>query len=179
MAADTLKSLSITNLDAIPIVPNATGVGAEGYYKNESDFVTPTTGGLGSTLSTYKVLRVPTNIKLKALSLSADAALDTSTGLVLDVGAYYSDSTNDSTAAANQGVLISANCFAAAIAFQATFQKVNALSAYAVANFNQPLWKGLGLATDPGGFIDIVVAVHTVATTAASHNLLASADFVM
>lgn len=171
MAADTLKSLSITNLDATPLVVNATGNGANGYEKNITDFVTPTALGLANTGSTYKTVRIPSTAKLKGISLTADAALDSSTGLALDVGAYYSDSTTDGTQAVNQGTAISVNCFAAAIVFQSAFQKVNALTAFTVANRQLPLWKALGLASDPAGFIDVVVAVHTAATTAASHAL--------
>lgn len=178
MAADTLKSLSITNLDATPIVSNATGVGANGYVKDVSDFVTPTAAGLVATTSTYKFLRVPTNIKLKALKLNADAHLDSSSGLLLDVGAYYSDAANDGTAQANQGVLISANCFAAAIDFHTAFTEQNALVAFGAAKRNQPLWKALALAADPGGFFDIVVAVNTAATTAVSNVLQARAEYV-
>lgn len=178
--SDTLKSVSITNLDAVPIVPNATGVGAVGYLKNVSDFITPTGAGLQLTTSTYKMLRVPTTIKLKALTMAADGALDTSTGLALDVGAYYSDSKNDGTAVANQGVLISAACFSAInIAFRSSAHaKTDVLDALAVAKRNQPLWKAVGLASDPGGNIDIVVAVHTAATTGGIAPFNLSADYV-
>lgn len=175
---DTIKSLSITNLDATPVVVNATGVGAGGYLKNVSDYVTPTTGGLGSTSSTYRILRLPTNAKLKALTLTADEELDTSTGLKFDVGAYYSDSTVDGTPAADQGTAIGVALFASQLVFQSAFQKVNALTAYAVAAQNEPLWKGLGLSADPGGFIDVVVGVHTAATSAQSTNLQAQAEYV-
>lgn len=178
MAADTLKSLSITNLDATPIVPNATGAGAGGYVKDVSDFVTPSTAGLVNTGSTYRMVRLPTNAKLKALKLNADAHLDSSTGLVLDVGAYYSDATNDGTAQANQGAVISVNCFAAAIDFHTAFTEQNALVSFGAALRNEPLWKALGLASDPGGFIDVVVAVHTAATTAVSNPLQARAEYV-
>lgn len=177
---DTLKSLSITNSDQTIIVPNPTGNGAQGFMKNISDFVTPTAAGIMLTASTYKMVRVPTNIKLKSLKLVSDGALDTSTGLGLDVGAYYSDSTVDGTAVANQGVLISANCFLANSAgFQSSAKgPVEGLTAYSVAARNQPLWQGLGLASDPGGMIDIVIAVHTLATTGGSAKLWLSADFV-
>lgn len=180
---DTLLSQSITNLDSNPIVANTAGVGARADFDEISDFVTPTTGGLGSTSSIYKMVRLPMYAKVKELTLTADAALDTSTGLVLDVGAYYSDSTNDGTPANLQGTLISQNCFAAAIPFQATFQRVAADSAWAVANKNLPLWVALGLSAGPTGappvgMIDVVVKVHTIATAAASHNLGISGKIV-
>lgn len=180
MAADALKSASITNLDATPVTPNSPGEGGIGVLRDASDYVTPTTGGLGNTSSKYKMCRVPSNAKIKAIELYADGALDTSTGLVLDVGAYWSDSTVDGTSSANQGTSISAACFCSqTAAFQSSaVAKVDALTAYSSVKRNQPLWSALsvgasedGTTIDPGGFIDIVVAVHTGASSAASHNL--------
>jgi hypothetical protein len=184
MAADTLKSTSITSLDATPN-PSAvtTGEGAAGLARTHSDYVTPTTGGLASTSSTYKVLRVKSNIKLKSLTFDTDAAMDSNATptLSFDVGAYYSDSTVDGTAVANQGVQISANCFAAALLIPATsgaqHNFIDVLRAYGVAKRIQPLWQGLALSSDPGGYIDIVVAVHAVAATAVSSNMALTAEY--
>lgn len=185
MAADTLKSTSIVSLDLpnFPTTPT-TGQGAQGYQKSYDDYVIPTTAGLILTTSTYKMVRVPTNAKIKKITLNADAALDTSTGLALDVGAYWSDSPVDGTPVSLQGTLISANCFAAALAFQATFQGVDATGAWTQAEKLTELWSALsitynGVAVDPGGFIDIVIAVHTAATTAASHALGLRVEFVV
>lgn len=174
---DTLKSGSITNLDASPVVENTTGNGGPGYVKTQYDNVTPTTGGLASTSSTYKILRVPTTIKLNALSIKTLTAIETSTGLALDVGAYYSDSTTDGTQPTLQGTAISVNCFAAASTFQ-SLTSLDCLTAYSIPKRQQPLWQGLGLASDPGGFIDIVVAVHTAATGAVSSPVQLKADFI-
>lgn len=179
MAADTLSSASITNLDAFPVVANTTGAGAAASSKIIDDFITPTTGGLVSTSSKYKMVRLPMYCKVKDLTLIADAALDTngSPTLAVDVGAYYSDSTVDGTPAALQGTAISVNCFAAALAFGAAGNtNLNVATSWSVANRNLPLWVALGLTASatgapPGGQIDVVVAVHTVAATAASHNL--------
>jgi hypothetical protein len=177
MAADTLKSLSITNLDTLPVLENSAGVGAPSPAKIINDYVTPTVAGLASTASLYRVLRVPMNCRLKGLQLIADSALDSSTGLVLNVGAYYSDSTVDGTPLALQGTLISANCFSSANAgFKSSaVGPVDALGAFGAVKRNQPLWLALGLASNPGGFIDIVVAVSVVATTAASAPLTVQA----
>ncbi len=181
MTADALKSTSITNLDASPYVPNTTGEGAPGYLRNNSDYVTPTALGLADTTSTYKVIRVPTNIKLKNLKLVIDTALDSgSPALAWDVGAYYSDSTIDGTPVANQGALISANCFAAAVVIYAAGE-ADILTAYSVSKRNQPLWTALAIGingNDPGGFIDVVLAVHTAANTAASHKVGVNASYV-
>lgn len=180
MAADALKSVGITNLDAIPTVPNTTGEGGPGYAKNITGYCTTTAVGLGNTSSKYKLVRLPSNAKVKALKLVADAALDTSTGLAIDVGAYYSDSTVDGTQPALQGTAIGVAAFASAIT---TFRSsalgpVEALGAYTTVMRDQPLWQALALATDPGGFIDIVAAVHTAATTAGSGNLGIECNYV-
>lgn len=179
----TAKSASIVNQDSVLPVANPTGNGAQGYERNISDSVAVTTGQLGTTATIIGLVRVSSNIKLKSITLTSDAALDSSTGLTLDVGAYYSDAyaTNgvvDGTPPALSGTAISVNAFSAILVFQGTFQNVYALKSFAVANKNKPLWQALGLAADPGGFIDVVVAVHAAATTAVAGNLGISAAFV-
>lgn len=184
MAADVLSSASITALDVMtagtgPIVAATSGVGASSDSRELSDYVLPTALGLANTGSKYKILRVSPEIKLKSLTAKVDGVLDSSTGLVLDVGAYYSDSTVDGTPVALQGTAISVNCFfAAGNAFQSSsLTDVNVLTAFSLPNRQKRLWDALGLAANPGGNIDIVIAVHTAATTAASHNLGLSAGY--
>lgn len=186
MSADALSSASITALDNFsttgnPIAEGTTGIGARAYLLQVNDFVTPTTGGLADTGSKYKLVRVSWDIKLKELILSVDGAIETSTGLALDVGAYYSDSTVDGTPAALQGTAVSVNCFAAILTgFRSSaVADLNALGAFGQAKRNKRLWDALGLSANPGGFCDIVVAVHTAATGAASVALGASAKFAV
>lgn len=181
MATDTLASQSIINLDATTspflVAANTTGVGAAGSQKETSDYVTPTALGLQATASRYKMCRLPMYAKIKEITLTADAALDTSTGLTLDVGAYYSDSAFDGTPSALQGTAICNVAFASAIAFNSAFTNVRADTAWKVAQRNQPLWVALGLSANaitgapPAGFVDVVLAVHAAATTGASNNL--------
>lgn len=178
--AYTASAPAVTALDGVltPVNQPTSGAGVAGEDKDVSDFVAVTTGNLGSTASKFQLIRLPVNAKVKYLTLSSDVALDSSTGLKFDVGAYYSDSTTDGTPAALRGTAISVNCFAAALTFQATFQNVWALAQFSVAKRNQPLWQALGLASNPGGFIDIVVAVNVVATTAVASNLGLDAEYV-
>ncbi len=57
--------------------------------------------------------------------------------------------------------------------------EVNALSNLDANLRNSSLWAQVGLATDPGGYIDIVMAVHTVASgTAAAGNVVLNAETV-
>lgn len=180
--AYTAKSTGITNLDALPATQNTSGEpGGKGYLVANSDYVTPTTGQLGSTTTTLALLRLPANAKLKDLSMVTASKLDSNASptLTWDVGAYYSDSTIDGTAVANQGTSISVNAFAAIVATPAAGASTDVLTAYSPQARTQPLWQGLGLSSDPGGFIDIVLAVHAAAATAVSAQLGLKAEWVM
>lgn len=185
--ADTISSASITALDAFatgtsPIVEATSGAGAAGFLKDTSDFVLPTTGGLASTASKYKMIRLPWNIKLKELILTVDAGgLDSSTGLSIDVGAYYSDSTVDGTPAALQGTAVSVNCFDAndTALRSSAVGPISVLKSFGVELRNEHLWAALGLSSNPGGFVDVVVAVHTAATTAVASDFNVAAHYVM
>lgn len=173
MAADTVKSASITTLDAASPSLSASlieGGGAPGWMVDRSDFIAMTSGGLASVSSTYKLIRLPSSCTLKAARLFTKAGLDSSTGLAIDVGAYYSDSTKDGTPFSLQGTLISANCFVSNVAFgqSGAGSNIDALSNLDANLRNSQLWQQVGLATDPGGYIDIVLAVHTVASGVAT-----------
>lgn len=182
MAADTVKSASITTLDGTSSAPPSptqitAGIGAAAEAINHSDFVLMTTGGLASTASTYKMIRLPTQHVLKSGDIFTKSGLDSSTGLKVDVGAYYSDSISDGTPAALQGTVISTNCFVAAQAFgqSSAGSKIDGLSNLDANLRNSPLWQQVGLASDPGGYIDIVLAVNTVVSgTATAGNVLAN-----
>ena len=173
MAADTVKSASITALDAAAPSLNAPlteGYGASGRVNDHSDFASLTAGGLVSTASLYKMVRLPTSCILKLARLFTKAGLDSSTGLAVSLGAYYSDSVNDGTPAALQNTLISANCFMTAKAFgqSGAGSEVDALSNLDANLRTSPLWQQAGLASDPGGYIDIVLAVQAIATGVAT-----------
>lgn len=179
MPTDTLSSQSIANLDAFPVVANTSGQGARATLMEVADNVTPTALGLQATASKYKMVRLPTYCKLLEVVVNADARPDTGTGLALDVGAYYSDSTVDGTPTALQGTAISVNALAAILAFNAAWTWVHADASLTNLAKTQPLWQALGLASDPGGFIDLVIAVHTAATTGVSTPIRLAAKVVV
>lgn len=166
--ADTLKGAQITALDAQPFGDvQAAGFGAPAYDKFVNDFVTATAAGLQANTSTYRLIRLPSTAVVKAINLETITGGDTGTNLTVDVGAYYSDSPYDGTQVNLQGALISANCFLANTAFgqSSAKQRLYSMTALAANLRNSPLWLQCGLTSDPGGFIDIVVAVHTAAST--------------
>jgi hypothetical protein len=106
MAADTNKSQSLTNLDSTPFVPNSAGQGAAGRYAEVDDVCAATATGVGTTTSTYKLVRIPTGAIPKSVQLATDVALDTGThALVFDINLIFSDSTIDGTPAALQGLI--------------------------------------------------------------------------
>lgn len=186
MAADTVKSASITTLNGAP--QNATsptqlteGVGAPGRLVDHSDFVAASAAGLVDLSSIYKMVRLPTQCILKLGRLFTKAGLDSSTGLAVNLGAYYSDSTQDGTPASLQGTAIDVDCFMAAKAFgqSGAGSELDALSNLDANLRNSQLWAQCGLASDPGGYIDIVLAVQTIASgTAAAGNIVLNLEVV-
>ena len=158
------KSTAITNLDATPAVANTTGEGGEGHLREIDAYVSTVSADLA--LSTYQLVRVRSNVKLKSLVFEAQAM---SAGKV-QLGLYYSDDVRDGTSLANSGLVVPSgvalfsgdiDC-ASAVAPAEVLTEANS---YTPVMRNQPLWQAAGLATDPGGKFDIVATCHTTAIT--------------
>ena len=162
-----LKSPAITNLDATPIVANTTGEGSPGYSRTVSGYVTTVSADAAG--STYQLVRVPTNAKVKSV-LFESAAM--SAGKI-SLSVYYSDSSTDGTAPANQGLIVGGSpggvgFFAVDIdcsSAVAITEEVNQSGTNPINLRDEPLWQALGLATEPTGFFDIVGVCHTTAIT--------------
>lgn len=196
MTAENLSSNSITGLNGtngVITYPNPNGYGPS-EVRYVSDFITPTTTGLADTGSTYRVLRLKSTVSLRELWLQAGGLLDTggaSAAFAVDVGAYYSNSTTDGTNQSPSTAYISVNCFCAAHSFATTSDGVTSGAASTgdrilngLYSLNQnligsPLWKQAGLSADPGGFIDIVVAVHTAANAAGATPFSVTASYTL
>lgn len=102
MAAEQIKSQSITNLDATPLVPNTAGVGAAGKQTFIDDFCSAAAVPLASTKSVYRLVRIPTGAIPKSLYVATDVPLDTGThALAFDLNIVWSDSTIDGTPSSN------------------------------------------------------------------------------
>jgi hypothetical protein len=94
MAAEQIKSLSITNSDAIPQVPNSAAQGAVARYVVVDDQVACAATPLQSAKSFYRLIRVPTQAIIKSFVIATDAALDTgSHALVMDFNVAWADGT--------------------------------------------------------------------------------------
>lgn len=107
MAADAVKSLSITNLDAIPSIPNSRGQGAPGMLQYADGVCAATATGVGTLVSTYRLCRIPTGAIPKSVVFATDKALDSNASQVLafDLNLVFSDSTLDGTPSNVQGLI--------------------------------------------------------------------------
>jgi hypothetical protein len=177
MAGHNLKSASITNLDASPVVMNTIGEGGPGFLTVINDSVTTFSGD--DTTSTYRLLRFPTNAKVKALWINSNIGGAGSA----DIDIAFSDSPIDGTnpsfsSLPNPVVLITAGAdnklFGAAqslvlasIPKEFTFANLS----FTPAMCNIPMWQNLvtlgatQFTSDPGGFFDIYVKITTTITT--------------
>lgn len=170
MATEALKSTPITNLDADPIVYMTPGSGGAGVVRAKFASVTATTGVTSG--STYQMVR----LKSKDIVLQIYAWLTASvTTFTCDLGAYYSTSTKDGTAVANQGDVIDADFWGSAIALASIVtmtEYTTETATYTAAKRVQPLWQALGLSADPGGYIDIVLTNTATNSGAPVANML-------
>jgi hypothetical protein len=185
MAVVITKSPSIINLDASPIVAMPTGEASPGFRRVINDNLTANVGD--SIASIYRVVRVPTNAKIKKLLLNYPTA---STAGATDIGVAFSDSLTDGTQAqfstlANPMVQITGpvdnKLFAAAFALTSARNQLDILLAglnttggiFTLAHMNLPLWQvlvNLGctqFTADPGGFFDIAAKLTTALTVTA------------
>jgi hypothetical protein len=176
MAGHTLKSASITNLDASPIVANTIGEGAPGMTRIANDYVL--TFSADDNTSTFRLCRIPTNAKVKAVYIYSNIP---TTGSA-DVDIAFSDSLTDGTAPAfavlsNPVVLIGTadnKLFGAAMTLVLAGVRTDKTygGTFTPVMQNLPLWQALvnlgasQFTTDPGGFFDLMIKV--TATTGAS-----------
>lgn len=162
-----LASPAITNLDATPPVISTTGEGSPGYMRTVSGYATTVSADLAG--STYRFVRVPSNAKVKSLAFECAAM---AAGKI-SLSVYYSDSTVDGTSVANQGLIVGGSpggvgFFAVDIDCSSAIAPTNEINQSGANPINlrdEPLWQALGLATDPGGFLDIVGVCHTTGIT--------------
>lgn len=179
MATEALKSNPIVNLDSFPIVANTTGEGDDGNMRTVNGHVASTTGV--TSPSTYRLVRIPTNAKIKHVWLK-NAAWSTSAAADIDVA--FSDSTVDGTqqsfaTLANPVVQITGPADNKLFGSAISFASASAGNGYVEETFantfttdmtNIPLWQvlvNLGatqFSSDPGGMFDIMVKTTTTVT---------------
>jgi hypothetical protein len=189
MAVVTVKSLSITNLDATPIIAMPVGEGANGLLRCANDFVTATVGD--SIGSVYRCCRIPTNAKVKRVLLTYPTA---STAGATDIDVAFSDSLTDGTqqpfaTLANPVVQLTGpvdnKLFGSGTVLTSSLKNSDVTfgNTFIPQHQNLPLWQVLVLlgatqfTSDPGGFFDLVAKL-TVALTVAAGPLSIECDYV-
>jgi hypothetical protein len=105
MANDTVKSTSLTNLDATPFLASNAGQGASTVTGSVDDYCAATAAGLQSAGSYYKLVRVPTYALVKSVNIFTDAGPNLNGALALDLSWVFSDSTIDGTPAFLQNLI--------------------------------------------------------------------------
>lgn len=166
MAVENLKSAGITNLDATPFTQNTAGDSAgPAVAQIESAYVT--VSAAASSGSTYRMVRLPTKARVKHVFFESEAQA----AGTMDLSAYYSDSTIDGTPPALQGLVVPTTgsqfwaSLIAVTAAVASIDEINESGNNPVPNRGKQLWDALGLASDPGGYIDVVGVIGTAVTT--------------
>ncbi len=182
MTTEALKSTAITNLDATSspfIVSRATtGEGAEGQLRHvQGVLLVSASMGAGST---YRLVRLPSNAKVKSVIWESEAM---GAGK-FNVSVYYSDNPLDATAA-NLGVIVPTtgdqffasdiDCAAAVARGSITNESGN----YTLAKRNKALWDALAIASDPGGYLDLVAVIHTTDVTTGAARIGVEVEYVM
>lgn len=107
MANDTVKSASLTNLDATPLLINNAGQGNVARLIAVDDYCSATVAGLQSAGSYYKLVRLPTFAIVKSVIIATDKAPDAASAktVAFDLNLIFSDSTDDGTPTWLQGLI--------------------------------------------------------------------------
>jgi len=176
MAVDHVKSTPLTNLDAAPPVAIQSGKGAAGVLNHIQGSATALASS--SVDATYQFVRVRSNVKIKHLYFESAAQ----TAGKFDLGVYYATNGElQKPTALLAADAIDQDFFASAIDAASAVTRadvVNESTTYTAAKRNQPLWEALGLASDPGGWFDIVATVVTTAVTTGTGIMTLEAEFV-
>lgn len=168
MGTSALKSTSITNLDASPVVENTRGAGAPGGVQYVDDYVTAVAADAAG--STYRFVRVPSNAIVKRVTIESEAQ---GAGKI-NLSVYY----------ANGGVIVPTtgdSFFASDIDLTsavAPTDVTNESGNYTIDKRKKRLWDALGLTSDPGGFFDIVGVVHTTAITTGTGKIRCAVEYI-
>lgn len=167
MVTETLKSTSITNLDATPVIRPTGAEGAPGYLRHINDFLTPTSGKTAGSI--YRFVRIPSYARVKAVIVAGAAQ----TVGKYDFGLYHSDSTVDGTPVSkNNGTILNSDSlsyFASDYSFASAVNDANItnLRLHTPAQRNKPIWQAAGLSSDPGGYFDVAATLKTDLSTGA------------
>jgi len=156
VAIVNVLSAEITALDASQTVSTLV---RRGVLLEDATAVVVTNGD--SIASTYRLHRLPSNARLAQLLI----VNGTISSAAADFGIYYST--------AGGSAVIDADAIASAVAISspnAAFLDITheaAAGGALIASLRAPLWQWAGLASDPGGNLDIVMTLTAAATATA------------
>jgi hypothetical protein len=171
MAIDlTLKSVSITNNLASPVVLNSPGVGGVSDLKTVSGYLASVTAALSIT-SIVRLCSIPAHAIVKQTRTSSAAQ---GAGK-FDIGVYAASSTT------TVGAVISAAFFNAALDCAAAVNGTrDTLTTYTLIKRQLPLWSALAQ-TEPakGTMYEICATVVTTDVTTGTGALYIEVDYVM
>lgn len=168
---EQVKSTSIINLDAFPMIEVGTGEGAPGVMISVNDSVTSKAGML--TSSSYRICRFPSHAKLKCVLFTCAAHGGSA---AFDINIAHSDDVVDGTPPEFQGNIVkigsSNNRLFGASVSAASAQKhldVTFQNIFTSAHKNMQIWQalanlGAAFTQDPGGFFDIVLTSTAIDT---------------
>ena len=153
MAVVAIKSIPVTNADALPIVQNAAFVE---YGRQRSSAAYAAVANGDSIASTYRLLRLKSNWRIQSLRVHWTAI----TSGAMNLGLYRT--TNDGGAAVSAACYASAQSIASATAAGTELMfAVRALTAIA----NQ-VWQDAGLSANSGVDYDLVATLTAAAAAA-------------
>jgi len=116
---EQLKSNTVTNLDATPVIVATAGEGTPGVLKAQSDTIAPTSAV--AQFATYRLSRFPTDAKVKHVwCYTSGLEAQTTATASLDINVSFSDSTVDGTQAILQATLPSNKHDGTSLLFQGT-----------------------------------------------------------
>lgn len=165
MAIVNRSSGFITNADATP--PTKTDSIIRGIERATIGVITPAADDTAGSVG--RLLRVSSNVRVSAVSLTCAAF---TTAGAADVGVYRTPG--------DGGAVVDADFFASAQVLTAALADASILNESTVntlANQLLPLWQAVGLASDPGGELDIAYTITT--TFIGGQAILAKCRFVM
>jgi hypothetical protein len=163
MAVDHVKSTSITTLDTSPPAGVTAGKGAPANLRVVDDYVTLVAAS--SVGATYQVVRIPSTARVKTVTIESEAQ----TAGKVNVGLYYAtDGEGGKPTSLLAANAIDEDFFAVDVDLASAVVPTditNESGSYTLDKRSQPAWQAVGLTSDPGGYFDVCLTVHTTAVT--------------
>jgi len=178
MAATTVKSDNVTNVEANPIVVMDKKSGELKSIIDQLEVAITSEDEVGDIIL---LSPIPSNAVLLDVRMMNDA-LDGVADLAYDIGLYYSGIGGSQVADGNSsGTVIDADCFATAdITVQAATKVWTSVRFEAddIADVKKEAWDVGGLSADPGGIFYVGFTVTTPAATDAAGTLVTRVDYI-